>query len=165
MAKRIQLEIGQEWAYNRSRQVFVGDYGFEKVIIKDVVPYEQSRWGGSRRKTNSGQGVLVSKRTYWSGEESWSDDVVQLSQLHYQWSEFEVARSEYEAKKKISDAAREVEKAKQEKFRQEVYVPALKEFVEAVQAVSGKRVSSYDEIGKLPVEVLQAITNSIKVSA
>lgn len=163
MAKRSQIAVGQEWAFNRSRQVSVGDYGFEKVIIKDVVPYSGSRWGGVRGKTASGQGVLVSKNNRWNGEDNWQDSVIQLSQLFKPWGEFEVERAAYDAQKKINEAAWAIKKAENEKYRQEVYVPALKEFLDAVQAVSGKRLSSYDEIGKLPIEVLQAIAQAIKV--
>jgi hypothetical protein len=163
MAKRVQLEIGQEWAFNRSRQASIGDYGFEKVIIKDVVPYSAGRWGYDIRKSGGGQGVLVSKNNRYHGEDNWRDSVVQLSQLFKPWSEFEVENEAYQAQKKINEAAWAIKKAENEKFRQEVYVPALKEFIDAVQGVSGKRLSSYDEIGKLPIEVLQAVAQAIKV--
>ena len=97
----------------------------------------------------------------------WNDEkyqkVVQLSQLWKLWSEFQVERAEYDAAKVISDAAAKIARAEREKFNEEVYQPALREFREVLQQISGKYVSNYDRVEQLPIEVLQAVVKAIRV--
>lgn len=165
MAKRSQIAVGQEWAYNRSRNHYIGNYGYEKVIIEAVEPYEQSRYGGRINQTKSGLGVLVKRQSGWVKEGHWYQEVIQLSQLFIPWAEYEVQRAEYEAQRKIANEKAAIEKAKREKFKEEVYQPAYKEFINAVEAISGKRLSGYTEVQELPIEVIQAITEAIKEKA
>lgn len=159
MAKRSQIEVGQEWAYQRSRDHYIGNYGYQKAVIVAVEPYEQRTYGGIR-KTSKGQGVLV-ELVGWNEQKF--QKVVQLSQLWKLWGEFEVERAAYDAAKVISDAQNAIIKAEREKFNAEVYQPALREFQKIAQEVSGKYVSGYDRIDQLPIEVLQAIINALKV--
>ena len=155
MAKRIELAIGQEWAFNRSRGAEIGDYGFQKVTIASVEHYEKGYH--AVRKVSKGQGVLVTT-------EGGYEKVVQLSQLFKQWSEFAVEKAEYEAQRKIWLAKAAIEKAEREKFDVEVYRPALHEFHAVIKEYSGKHVSEYDRVNQLPIEVLQAIVQAIKVN-
>lgn len=158
MAKRSQIEVGQEWAYQRSRNHYIGNYGYEKVVIKSVEAY-RAGYGGAR-KTSKGQGVLVEHSGYNNFK---SEKVIQLSQLFIPWAEYEVQKAEYDAKKKVSDAAAAIVKAEREKFKAEVYNPAFNEFQNIIKAVSGKYVSGYDRVGELPIEVLQLVIEAYKV--
>jgi len=155
MAKRSQLEVGQEWAYQRSREHEYQVWGnrYEKVTIVAVEPYEKSYSGGY--KTSKGNGVLVKF-------ESRYEEVVQLSQLWKPWAEYLVGYSEYKAKWEISRAEEKVKEAKREKYRQEIYEPAMREFILAVEKISGQRVESYYKVEQFPVEVFQSITEVIK---
>ena len=167
MAKRSQIAVGQEWAYNRSRSHYIGNYGYEKVVIEAIEPHEQGRWNGEIRKVGSGLGVLIKVGTRWGNqtETTWTKKVVQLSQLFIPWAEYEVQRAEYEAQRKIANEKAAIAKAEKEKFQQEVYQPAYKEFIQAVEAISGQRLSGYTEVRELPIEVIQAITEAIKEKA
>lgn len=160
MAKRSQIAVGQKWAFNRSRQVSVGDYGFETVIIKSVEAYEKGYSGV--RKSNSGQGVLVSKNSRHYGEDNWIDSVVQLSQLFKLWSEYEVELEAYKIKKAGWDAQAAVAKAEREKYQKEIYQPAFREFQDVVSKVSNKYIGSYSRVEELPVEILQLVIESYK---
>lgn len=166
MAKRSQIAVGQEWAYGRSRSHYIGQY-YEKVTIEAVEPYEANRWGGGIRKTTSGLGVLVKIGHRWGSqtETTYTSKVVQLSQLFIPWAEYEVQKAEYEAQRKIASEKAAIAKAEREKFQQEIYQPAYKEFIEAVEAISGKRLSGYTEVRELPIEVIKAITEAIKEKA
>ena len=158
MAKRSQIEVGQEWAYQRSRQhEHTAWGGHEKVIIVAVEPYEK---GYSKNyQVKKGNGVLVK---VGSGYER----VVQLSQLWKPWAEYEVAQAEYEIQYKISEEKAKIAKAEREKFQQEVYKPALREFLKAIEPFSnGKYVSGWTRIEELPVEVLQAVAQLAKEKA
>jgi hypothetical protein len=155
MAKRIELAVGQEWAFNRSRGASIGDYGFQKVVIASVGHYEKGTY--KSYKVEKGNGVLVKT-------ESGYEKVVQLSQLFKQWSEFQVEKAEYEAQRKIWIAEAAIERAKREKFEAEVYRPALEEFRSVVKEYSGEYVSEYDRVNQLPIEVLQAIVQAIKIN-
>jgi len=158
MAKRSQIEVGQEWAYQRSRQhEHTAWGGHEKVIIVAVEPYEK---GYSKNyQVKKGNGVLVK---VGSGYER----VVQLSQLWKPWAEYEVAQAEFEVQYKISQEKAKIAKAEREKFNQEVYQPALKEFLKAIEPFSnGKYVSGWTRIEELPVEVLQAVAQLAKEKA
>jgi hypothetical protein len=154
MAKRIELAIGQEWAFIRTRGAEIGDYGFHKVVIASVEHYEKGTY--QSRKVSKGQGVLVKT-------DGGYEKVVQLSQLFKPWAEFEVEKAEYEAQRKIWLAKAAIEKAEREKFDAEVYRPALQEFQSVINQYSGKYVSEWDRVGQLPIEVLQAIVQAIKV--
>ena len=164
MAKRSQLEVGQEWAYHRERKHEHRFYGgYYKVVIE---PHEQSRWGGSISKSGSGLGVLVSIHEHWQGEPRVYQKVVQLSQLWKPWAEYEVAQAEYEVQYKISEEKAKIAKAEREKFQREVYEPALREFLKAIEPFSGgKYVSGWTRIEELPVEVLQAVAQLAKEKA
>ena len=158
MAKRSQIEVGQEWAYQRSRQhEHTAWGGHEKVIIVAVEPYDK---GYSKNyQVKKGNGVLVK---VGSGYER----VVQLSQLWKPWAEYEVAQAEFEVQYKISQEKAKIAKAEREKFNQEVYQPALKEFLKAIEPFSGgKYVSGWTRIEELPVEVLQAVAQLAKEKA
>jgi hypothetical protein len=153
MAKRNQLVKGQEWAYQRSRSHYIGDW-FTKVIIEEVEPYEKGYNGP--RKSGSGSGVWIK-----SAEARYVPSVIQLSQLFIPWSEYEVQRAEYEAKKKISDAESAIRNAERKKYQEEVFAPAVKEFQRVVQDGTGKWVSSWD-VEKFPIEVIQFVIESAK---
>lgn len=167
MAKRSQLAVGQEWAYHRERKhehKFYG--GYYKVVIESVEPHEQSRYGGRISKTGSGLGVLVSVHERYHGEPRVYQKVVQLSQLWKPWAEYQVAQAEYEVQYKISEEKAKIAKAEREKFQQEVYKPALREFLKAIEPFSGgKYVSGWTRIEELPVEVLQAVAQLAKEKA
>lgn len=167
MAKRSQLAVGQEWAYHRERKhehKFYG--GYYKVVIESVEPHEQSRYGGRISKTGSGLGVLVSVHERYHGEPRVYQKVVQLSQLWKPWAEYQVAQAEYEVQYKISEEKAKIAKAEREKFQQEVYQPALREFLKAIEPFSGgKYVSGWTRIEELPVEVLQAVAQLAKEKA
>ena len=158
MAKRSQIAVGQEWAYQRSRQhEHTAWGGHEKVIIVAVEPYEK---GYSKNyQVKKGNGVLVK---VGSGYER----VVQLSQLWKPWAEYEVAQAEYQAQWKIIQAKRAVIDAEREKFKKEVFNPALNEFIKAIEPFSGgKYLSGWTRIEELPIEVIQAITEGLKEKA
>ena len=168
MAKRSQLAVGQEWACGRSRNHYIGNYGYEKVIIEAVEPYQQGKWHGRINQTSSGLGVLVKVGHRWGNqtETTWTSKVVQLSQLFIPWAEYEVQRAEYEAAEKIRQAKAKVEKAKREKFQQQVYQPALNELLQAIKPFAGETyVSGWTRIEELPIEVIQAITEGLKEKA
>ena len=158
MAKRSQIAVGQEWAYQRSRQhEHTAWGGHEKVIIVAVEPYEK---GYSKNyQVKKGNGVLVK---VGSGYER----VVQLSQLWKPWAEYEIGQAEYKAQWEITQAKAKIAKAEREKFQQEVYKPALREFLKAIEPFSGgKYVSGWTRIEELPVEVLQAVAQLAKEKA
>ena len=167
MAKRSQLEVGQEWAYHRERKHEHRFYGgYYKVVIESVEPHEQSSYSGSISKSGSGLGVLVSVHEHYQGEPRVYRKVVQLSQLWNPWAEYEVAQAEFEVQYKISQEKAKIAKAEKEKFNQEVYQPALKEFLKAIEPFSGgKYVSGWTRIEELPVEVLQAVAQLAKEKA
>ena len=167
MAKRSQIAVGQEWAYKNTRSHYIGYSGYQKVTIEAIEPHKQHSYRGEIFATTTGNGVKVKYEVQWYGEtESRSiSKVVQLSQLFIPWAEYEVQRAEYEAAEKIRTAKAKVEKAKREKFQEEVYKPALKEFINAVEAISGQRLATYTEVGELPIEVIQAVTEAIKEKA
>jgi len=166
MAKRNQLVVGQEWAYNRSRSHYIGNYGYEKVVIEAVEPHEQWRYGEiAQRGTGLGVKVKVAVRYGYETELRWISKVVQLSQLFIPWAEYEVQRAEYEAQQKIAQNKAAIAKAERQEFQEKVYQPAYKEFIEAVEAISGHRLSGYTEVRELPIEVLKAITELAKEKA
>lgn len=158
MAKRSQLAVGQEWAYHKERQhehKFYG--GYYKVVIESVEPYEQSRYSG-RISKSSGLGVLVSVHEKWQGEPRVTQKVVQLSQLWKPWAEYEVAQAEFEVQYRINEEKAKIAKAEREKFQQEVYQPALREFLKTIKPFAGEKyVSGWTKIEELPIEVLQGI--------
>ena len=110
---------------------------------------------------------MVKVGTRWANqtETTWTKKVVQLSQLFIPWAEYEVQRAEYEAQRKVANEKAAIAKAEKKKFQQEVYKPAYKEFIQAVEAISGQRLSGYTEVRELPIEVIQAITEAIKEKA
>lgn len=164
MAKRSQIAVGQEWAYSRSRSHYIGNYGYEKVVIEAIEPHEQSSYSGRISKTEKGLGVLVKAKIGWSKTE-YRQTVVQLSQLFIPWAEYEVQRAEWEAQREIAAKQYAIAKAEREEFQEKVYQPAYKEFINAVEAISGKRLSGYTEVKELPIEVLKAITELAKEKA
>jgi hypothetical protein len=81
-----------------------------------------------------------------------------LSQLWKPWAEYEVAQAEYLVQYKISQEKAKVAKAEGEKYKQEVYNPAYKEFIKLIAELSGgKYVSGWTRIEELPIEVLQGV--------
>jgi len=161
MAKRSQLAVGQEWAYSNSRQHEYTTWGSHyKATIVAVEPYEKT-YGGKFWQTAKGNGVLVEVRGYGGKVQK----VLQLSQLWIPWAEYEVGLVEYKAQWEIAQAKAKVAQAEREKFQQEVYLPALKEFQKAIEQISGKYVGIYETVGQLPVEVLQAVTKAIQEKA
>jgi len=161
MAKRSQLAVGQEWAYSNKRQhEFTAWGGHYKAKIVAVEPHEE--WlRGKYALVKKGNGVLVEVEGY-NGK---VQKVLQLSQLWIPWAEYEVGLAEYKKEWEISQARAKVAKAEREKFLEEVYKPALKEFQKAIEEVSGKYVGTYETIGQLPIEVLQKVTEAIKEKA
>lgn len=158
MAKRGQLAVGQEWAYQRSRTHEYQSWGgHKKVTIVAVEPYEK---GYSKNyPTGKGNGVLVRSEQGW-------EFVVQLSQLWQPWAEYEVGQAEYEVQWKITQEKAKVARAEREKFQQEVYQPALKEFVKAIAPYAPNQyISGWTRIEELPVEALQALTKVIQEKA
>ena len=158
MAKRSQIAVGQEWAYQRGRNHEHTPWGgHEKAVIVAVEPYEK---GYSKNyQVKKGNGVLIK---VGSGYER----VVQLSQLWKPWAEYEVAQAEYQAQWKITQAKAEVIKAEKEKFKQEVFNPALRELFQAIKPFAGGTyISGWTRIEELPIEVIQAITEGLKEKA
>lgn len=157
MAKRSQLAVGQEWAYQRGRNhEHTAWGGHEKAVIVAVEPYEK---GYSKNyQVQKGNGVLIK---VGSGYER----VVQLSQLWKPWAEYEVGQVEYKAKYEIAQKKAAIAKAEREKFQQEVFQPAYREFKKVIEAVTGRYVSDYTRVEELPIEVIQAITEALKEKA
>jgi len=160
MAKRSQLAVGQEWAYSNKRQHEYTAWGNHyKATIVAVEPYEK---GFSRNyQTQKGNGVLVEVQGYGGKVQK----VLQLSQLWIPWAEYEVGLVEYKAQWEILQAKAKVAQAEREKFQKEVYLPALREFQKAIEQISGKYVGTYETVGQLPIEVLQAVTQAIQEKA
>jgi len=159
MAKRSQLAVGQEWAYQRGRSHEYSPWGaHRKATIVAVEPYEA---GYSKNyKTTKGNGVLVT-----IGEGPYQQ-VVQLSQLWQPWAEYEVGQAEYKVQYEISEKKRQVALAKQKEFEREVYQPALSQLLKAIEPFAGESyVSGWTRIEELPIEVIQAITEAIKEKA
>jgi hypothetical protein len=160
MAKRSQLVVGQEWAYQRGRTHEYTPWGsHKKATIVAVEPYET---GYSKNyQTQKGNGVLVT----FGG----SNHVVQLSQLWKPWAEYQIGQAEYKAQHEINQEKEKVARAKREKFQQEVYRPALKEFFQAIKPYIKNPNQTYidgsSRIQELPVEVLQAVTKAIQEKA
>lgn len=166
MAKRNQLEVGQQWAFSSSRGHDISKYlDYKMATIVSVEPHDQSRYSSRISKASGGNGVLVSITTNYSGEEWTRQEVIQLSELFMLWSEFVPAMEAEKIRQKAAWEAREIREAEQAKFHSEVYAPALREFQNAIKATTGEYVSQYDRISALPLEVLQAITNALKVNA
>lgn len=164
MAKRNQLEVGQQWAYSNKRNHDIShtsDFGM--ATIKAVEPYEKF-WNGARA-TERGNGVLVEINEMFCGKASTRTVIIQLSNLFMLWSEFVPAMEAEKIRQKAAWEARQVREAEQRQFNTEVYAPALREFLDAIQAINGKYVGSHNRIDQLPIEVLQAITNALKVNA
>jgi hypothetical protein len=167
MAKRSQLAVGQEWAYSNKRQHQHSAWGGHyKATIESVEPYKANRYGSNIRPSGEGLGVLVSVEEKWRGEIRKTQKVIQLSQLWKPWAEYEVERAEYLGQYKINEEKAKIAKAEKEKFQQEVYRPALKEFFQAIKPFTGEKyVSGYTRIEELPIEVLQAVTKAIQEKA
>lgn len=158
MAKRGQLAVGQEWAYQRSRQHEYTPWGrHEKAVIVSVEPYEA---GYSKNyQVKKGNGVLVKVGNGY-------ERVVQLSQLWKPWAEYEVGQAEYQAQWKITQAKAEVIKAEKQKYKEEVFNPALKELVRAIKPFTGgSYIDGWTRIEELPIEAITAITEAIKEKA
>ena len=164
MAKRNQLKVGQQWAYSNKRNHDISrTWGFGMVTIKAVEPYEKSYNGV--RPTERGNGVLVEINEMVYGEARTRTGIIQLSNLFMLWSEFVPAMEAEKIRQEAAQEARVVREAEQRKFNSEVYLPALREFQDVIQAINGKYVGSHKRIDELPIEVLQAITNALKVNA
>ena len=158
MAKRSQLAVGQEWAYQRGRTHGHSPWSsYKKATIVAVEPYEKGYI--KNYQTQKGNGVLVAF-------ESGYNQVVQLSNLWKPWAEYEVGQAEYLVQHKINQEKEKVAKAEREKFQQEVYRPALRQFIKAIEPYAPNTyISEYTRIGELPVEVLQALTKVIQEKA
>ena len=167
MAKRNELEVGQEWAYKNTRNHQFNDYGVshEKATILSVEKWKCNKWGGEARQLDSGTGVLVEVTSKWQGKEVKMQKVVQLGFLWMPWNEYEVGQKNHLVEMEKERAIRDERRKEHEKFQSEIYKPALKEFQDAIEAVTGKYIASHKTIDQLPIEVLQAITNAMKVSA
>ena len=101
-----------------------------------------------------------------SGYGAGYERVVQLSQLWKPWAEYEVAQAEYQAQWKITQAKAEVIKAEKEKFKQEVFNPALRELFQAIKPLAGGTyISGWTRFEELPIEVIQGITEALKEKA
>ena len=162
MAKRSQLAVGQEWAYSNKRQHEYTAWGSHyKATIVAVEPYEKG-YSGQVFQRPKGNGVLVEVEGY-NGK---VQKVLQLSQLWIPWAEYEVGNAEYQVQYKINEEKAKVAKAEKEKFQQEVYLPALREFVKVLEPYApNKYISGWTRIEELPVEVLQAVTKAIQEKA
>lgn len=161
MAKRNQLEVGQQWAQSSRRNHHISKHFFyDMVTILSVEPYEKT-YRGQYEKASKGNGVLISRTTRQWGEERTFHEIVQLSELFMIWPEFEIAREA----QKIVEKEQEQAQKNRELWEKEVYYPALREFQDAIKSTTGRYISEYDRVGKLPLEVLQAITEALKVSA
>lgn len=164
MAKRNQLAVGQEWAYHRGRTHYIGE-SYVKVIIEAVEPHEE--WRSGIHQVEKGLGVKVKIGSRWGHQTEivWRSTVIQLSQLFIPWAEYEVQKAEYKVQKEIAEKQAGIAKAERIKFQEEIYQPAYKEFINAVEAISGHRLSGYTKINELPIEVLKAITELVKEKA
>ncbi len=163
MAKRSEIAVGQEWAYGRTRSHQISGW-YTKVTIVAVEPAKQWRYG-QIAKTGSGLGVHVQVHERFQGEPRVIEKVVQLSQLFMPWAEYEVQKAEYTEARKVAEEKAKIAKAEREKFQEEVFRPAFKEFVQAVEAISGKKIYGYETVEKLPIEVIKAVTEAIKEKA
>jgi hypothetical protein len=162
MAKRSQITVGQEWAYKRSRHhEHTAWGGYEKAVIVAVEPYEK---GYSKNyQVQKGNGVLIK---IVSGYGAGYERVVQLSQLWKPWAEYEVAQAEFKVQWEISQAKAKVAKAEKEKFKEEVFNPALRELFQAIKPLTGGTyISGWTRLEELPIEVIQGITEAIKEKA
>lgn len=164
MAKRSELEVGQEWAYAGSRNHRYGER-YKKVKILSVEPYRASRYGKyPEGLALGGQGVLVeiTEHAYGGGTRQ-EQRVYQLSQLWQPWSDYEVGKAEWDKQEAIRRAKKEQAEAEAERFREEQYLPAYGAFIKAVEQATGKRLNSWDRVGEMPIEVLRVVTEALKV--
>ena len=168
MAKRTELAVGQVWAYNRSRQVQVGHYGYgwEKVTIVATTPAKKwNRYSSQWVETSTGQGVLVEYTERAYGVESTRQKVVQLSQLHMTWDKYETELAEYNAQREISQAKAKIAKAEKEKFMEETYNPAKAQLRNTIKEATGvdftHYLNSYGYYTELPIEVINFLNEKL----
>lgn len=165
MAKRAELTVGSEWAYSRSRNPRMGKYNFNKVVIVATEPMKWSRGASDFIKT-TGLGVLVEMHTMYMGKPEVRREVVQLSQLHYTWSDFETKLAEYEVAREASEKRSAIAKAEKEKFMAETYNPAMAQLRTAIKEATNVDITSY--LGntyswnkELPIEVINFLNEKI----
>lgn len=175
MAKRTELAVGQVWAYNRSRQVRIGQYGYgwEKVTIVSTTPAKKwNRYSSQWVETSTGQGVLVEYTERRNGIPTTSQKIVQLSQLHMMWDKYETELAEYNAQREIAEAKVAIAKAEKETFMAETYNPALAELRKTIKDATGKDFTDYIKDARyahswevLPIEVINFLNQALTEKA
>jgi len=156
MAKRSELQAGQEWAYSRTREHNFFRF-HEKVVILSTEPYEQSHWSYSSepRKTSKGSGVLVKLGNL--------ETVVQLSTLWMPWFDYVIDKAEHDKQWQATMEANAIARAEARKFQKEIYQPALRELQQAMEGAGLDGISAfYDMESSFKLETIQFLTEAIK---
>jgi hypothetical protein len=155
--KRTELVVGAELAYQRRTSAADSTYGIEKAVVLAVEPHEKGYRGREARPVSNGNGVLVSISTRFLGRPDVRTEVVQLSTLV---GDFAAEMARREAAEAADRTRREQWEAQKNAHHAE-FDPALRAMMTQIESTTGKYVSDYTELRKLPLEVVQAITAAL----
>lgn len=155
--KRTELVVGAELAYQRRTNGTDSTFDIEKAVVLATEPHENRYRGRELRPVSKGNGVLVKIERRMFGEMKWYTEVVQLSTLVGNYTA-EIARREaLSAAEKVRREQWEAQKA----AHHAEFDPALQAMMAQIKGTTGKYVSDYTELRKLPLEVVQAITAAL----
>jgi hypothetical protein len=172
MAKRKDLEVGQEWAWTSTR-----DHRYaSKVVILDTAPHQEvTHWrrANTIQKTEIGKGVLVQKtvrseerQEREDGEVVWTygtkevQHVALLQHLVMPWAKY-VKESEA---KDASEARRREYEEQQRLYKQTIHEPALATLLKILLKVAREvkpntwQIYDYSRIRELDTEVVKHLT-------
>lgn len=153
MAKKAQLAVGQEWVYAPSPSKPFGWANKKVTIVGAVsglannevkVSYETKQWGGS---------------TFTKTE------TVPIARLTMPWSEYGAAKAAWQAQQDELNAQVMKERAEYQKWVSTVQAPAIREFLAAVQTVTGVELSAYQRVSEIDPATLAVITAKLKEAA
>ena len=176
MAKRKDLEVGQEWAWTSTRDHRYAD----KVIVIDTAPHEESthwRKENTIHKVAHGKGVLVQqtvrteeRQEREDGEVVWAygtkevQRVALLQHLVMPWAEYV---KEEEAKAKANARRNEYED-QQRQYKREIHDPAVAELLKVLLKVAKEvkpntwQINDYGRIRELDTEVIKHLTEILQ---
>lgn len=156
MAKRTELEIGQEWAHVTGQAGKYSLFG-DKVTIVAIEPYEYNRYTGKTRQVSGGQNVLVSAMYYYGGgEPKQANKVVQLRHLVELWEPY----SERTEKTKAERAEMEKRRKERQDYRQNVVQPKVEQVVKLLKT-SG-HVSEYTALKEMEEGTIDYLIQVLK---
>ena len=176
MAKRKDLQVGQEWAWTSTRDHRYAD----KVVILDTAPHEESthwRKPNTIHKTEIGKGVLVQKTVRTEerqeredGEVVWTygtkevQRVALLQHLVMPWAEYV---KEEEAKAKANARRQEYEE-QQRLYKQTIHEPAVSQLLKILLKVAKEvkpntwQIYDHSRIRELDTEVVKHLTEILQ---